>query len=70
MKIKTLIPAEYIEQVLEMSGDVFDKDEELNFLKSCMFENKIRVSSVRLIGPHRSKGRHSPSDACCTGCSC
>lgn len=49
MKIKTLIPAEYIEQVLEMSGDVFDKDEELNFLKSCMFYLKEGFTSIQAI---------------------
>ncbi|MCR9066633.1 MAG: hypothetical protein NXI00_21850 [Cytophagales bacterium] len=37
MTVKNFVPAEYIEQVMEMSRDVFTKEEELEFLKSCLF---------------------------------
>ncbi|KPM47593.1 hypothetical protein [Jiulongibacter sediminis] len=37
MKVKTFIPAEYIQDVIEMSRDVFSEKEELEFLKSCLF---------------------------------
>lgn len=37
MRVKTFVPAEYIQQVMEMSRDVFNKEDELEFLKSCLF---------------------------------
>ncbi|MGR3810224.1 hypothetical protein [Jiulongibacter sp. NS-SX5] len=37
MKVKQFVPAEYIQQVIEMSKDVFSQEEELEFLKSCLF---------------------------------
>ncbi|WP_341227111.1 hypothetical protein [uncultured Arcticibacterium sp.] len=49
MKIKTFVPAEYIEQVMEMSKDVFTKDDELEFLKSCLFYLKEGVTAQQAI---------------------
>ncbi|MFT5885120.1 MAG: hypothetical protein ACI9IP_001580 [Arcticibacterium sp.] len=37
MQVKTFVPAEHILQVMEMSKDVFNKEEELEFLKSCLY---------------------------------
>ena len=34
---KVYIPAEEIGKILEMSKDVFNKSEELEFMKSCLF---------------------------------
>jgi hypothetical protein len=49
MQIKTFVPADYIEQVLEMSRDVFTKDEELEFLKSCLFYLKEGMTAQHAI---------------------
>ncbi|AWV99093.1 hypothetical protein [Arcticibacterium luteifluviistationis] len=49
MEIKTFVPAEYIEQVMEMAKDVFTKDEELEFLKSCLFYLKEGVTAQQAI---------------------
>ena len=49
MEIKTFVPAEYIEQVMEMSKDVFTKDEELESLKSCLFYLKEGVTAQQAI---------------------
>lgn len=34
---KVFVPSDYINQVLEMSKGVFDQNEEINFLKSCLY---------------------------------
>lgn len=34
---KVFIPAEDISKILEMSKDVFNQDEELGFIKSCLY---------------------------------
>ena len=49
IKIKTFVPAEYIEQVMEMSRDVFTKNEELDFLKSCLFYIKEGMTAQNAI---------------------
>jgi hypothetical protein len=49
MQIKTFVAAEYIEQVMEMSKDVFSKDEELEFLKSCLFYLKEGLNAQQAI---------------------
>ncbi len=49
MQVKTFVPADYIEQVMEMSRDVFSKDEELEFLKSCLFYLKGGMTAQHAI---------------------
>jgi hypothetical protein len=49
MEIKTFVAAEYIERVMEMSKDVFSQDEELEFLKSCLFYLKEGMNAQQAI---------------------
>ena len=49
MKVKTFIPAEYIQDVMEMSRDVFSKKEDLEFLKSCLFYLREGFNSQQAI---------------------
>jgi len=49
MEIKSFVAAEYIERVMEMSKDVFSQDEELEFLKSCLFYLKEGMNAQQAI---------------------
>ncbi|MCF8326372.1 MAG: DUF1477 domain-containing protein [Leadbetterella sp.] len=46
---KVFIPADDVSKILEMSKDVFNKDEELNFIKSCLYYLTEGVSAEHAI---------------------
>ena len=49
MQTKTFIPAEYIDQVIDMGKDVFHPEDELVFLKSCLFYLKEGFDAAQSI---------------------
>jgi hypothetical protein len=49
MSPKVFIPSEYIEQVLEVGKGVFSKEEELHFLKSCLYYLKEGMNADQSI---------------------
>ena len=46
---KVFIPAEDVSKILEMSKDVFNNDEELIFIKSCLYYLMEGVSAEHAI---------------------
>jgi hypothetical protein len=46
---KVFVPAEYIEQVMEVSKGVFSNEEEISFLKSCLYYLKEGLSADQAI---------------------
>jgi translation elongation factor EF-4 len=49
MQVKTFVPTEYILQVMEMSKEVFNTEEELEFLKSCLFYLNEGMTAINAI---------------------
>ncbi|NBA84528.1 hypothetical protein GVN16_02080 [Emticicia sp. CRIBPO] len=49
MQHKVFIPAEYLERVMEVSQGVFNQDEELYFLKACMYYLKEGMNADQAI---------------------
>lgn len=49
MNPKVFIPAEYIEEVMEMSNNVFNDKEELDFLKSCLYYLKEGMNAQQAV---------------------
>lgn len=49
MTPKVFVPAEYIEEVMEMSKNVFNNDEELEFLKSCLYYLKEGMNASQAV---------------------
>lgn len=49
MQHKVFIPAEYLERVMEVSQGVFNKEEELYFLKACMYYLKEGMNADQAI---------------------
>lgn len=49
MTPKVFVPAEYIEEVIEMSKNVFNNDEELEFLKSCLYYLKEGMNAQQAV---------------------
>jgi hypothetical protein len=49
MNPKVFVPAEYIEEVMEMSNDVFNDREELEFLKSCLYYLKEGMNAQQAV---------------------
>jgi hypothetical protein len=46
---KVFIPAEEVSKILEMSRDVFNNDEELGFIRSCLYYLMEGVSAEHAI---------------------
>lgn len=49
MSPKVFVPAEYIEEVIEMSKNVFNNEEELDFLKSCLYYLKEGMNAQQAV---------------------
>ncbi|SOE22457.1 hypothetical protein SAMN06298216_2891 [Spirosomataceae bacterium TFI 002] len=49
MNPKVFVPAEYIEEVMEMSNNVFNDREELEFLKSCLYYLKEGMNAQQAV---------------------
>lgn len=49
MNPKVFIPAEHIEEVMEMSNNVFNDKEELDFLKSCLYYLKEGMNAQQAV---------------------
>ncbi|MFC3813059.1 hypothetical protein [Lacihabitans lacunae] len=46
---RVFVPAEYIEQVMEVSKGVFNNEEEVGFLKSCLYYLKEGLNADQAI---------------------
>lgn len=49
MNQRVFVPAEYIEEVMEMSKNVFSNAEELQFLRSCLYYLKEGMDAQQAV---------------------